>query len=121
MCTTYLFSIVFQAKKRLEEAIQLLQTAAPYFTMTHPSICACEKCSKETSEDGTPTQCQPEGCLLFELLKQTVKIAETYIELGIGQFEGYVHKLGKQVKSISFPIDDDSLINSYINFIEFDF
>ena len=105
MCTTYLFSIVFQAKKRLEEAIQLLQTAAPYFTMTHPSICACEKCSKETSEDGTPTQCQPEGYLLFELLKQTVKIAETYIELGIGQFEGYVHKLGKQVKShISFPI-----------------
>ena len=88
-----------QTKQRLEESIQLLKKAAPYFSLKQSAsneICICEACKEVqngvSQQNGEPTFVQE--CLL----KLTVRVAETYFQLGIDQFEGYINKFGKQVK-----------------------
>ena len=83
--------------------MQLLKQAAPYFSLkqgaSDEEVCSCEAC--EGAENGTSLQNGHQTFLQDDLLKLTVKVAETYFQLGINQFEGYVNKMGKQVHKVA--------------------
>ena len=84
-----------QAVERLKESIQLLQTARPYFTMKPTPKCTCSECPEVN-----PTPIENEGSDSYNkpiLLKLVVDVSQAYFDIGLGQFDGFVHKQGKQV------------------------
>ena len=78
----------------------LLKQAAPYFSLKQSTsgeqICTCEACTYKGAEKGTSLQ-NGNRFLQEDLLKLTVRVAETYFQLGVDQFEGHINKMGRQV------------------------
>lgn len=81
-----------QAAERLEESIQLLQKARPYFTMEPTPECACPECSEKNPEGERSDDYNKPA-----LLKLTVDVSQSYFDIGLGQFDGFIHQQGKQV------------------------
>lgn len=87
-----------QAVDRLEESLQLLQTAQSYFIQGQSGgDCICPVCSGSSQ---SPALSDTQVSVMYGntlLLKLAVLVSEAHVETSLDKFEGYIYKSDKQV------------------------